>query len=127
MEGTIGSVTVRIPWPNPFTATIGLSISDLDLTFALSESHPTFDAESLSHDLASSVASVADTFLHHELTDGEETLLRQSIHQNSGRSGAPPGALDPFIDADEEPETSPIAGASTDPEGISIFASSASN
>lgn len=119
-SGSIGSVIVRIPWPNPFLATIGLSVSGLKLELCASDKKPT-ESDNLTSDLTQSVASVAETFLHEELSQGEETELRNSIHADFDIPGTsesfsrPPGSLDQF-------EHDPTAPSATDPEGISIFA-----
>ncbi|KAJ7632689.1 hypothetical protein FB45DRAFT_913186 [Roridomyces roridus] len=120
-EGTISSVTARVPWPNPLTSTVGLSIDSLQLTFhvlPLSE-----HARSVPN-LAESVASVADSFIH-ELSPREEASLRESFHPDLASSTHSiddhnvPGGLDPFISAPEEEEA---FSGDADPPGISIFA-----
>ncbi|KAJ7905574.1 hypothetical protein B0H14DRAFT_2660774 [Mycena olivaceomarginata] len=118
-EGSISRVTARIPWPNPLTSTVGLSLDSLHLTFHVlpSSNH----ALSATHNLADSVASVADSFIHDELSSREEATLRESFHPDLASSMADnnvPGGLDPFISAPEEEEFHSEA----DPPGISIFA-----
>ncbi|KAJ7172409.1 hypothetical protein C8R46DRAFT_992546 [Mycena filopes] len=121
-EGSISCVTARIPWPNPLTSTVGLSLDSLHLTFHLLPS--SHHARSASQNLAESVASVADSFIHDELSPREEATLRESFHPDLASSlhaedHSVPGGLDPFISAPEEEEFR----ADTDPAGISIFAS----
>jgi autophagy-related protein 2 len=121
-EGSISCVTARIPWPNPLTSTVGLSLDSLHLTFHLLpfSTH----APSSTANLAESVASVADSFIHDELSPREEATLRESFHPDLASSMHSvgehnvPGGLDPFISAPEEEEFR----ADTDPAGISIFA-----
>ncbi|KAF7338239.1 GP-PDE domain-containing protein [Mycena venus] len=118
-EGSISRVTARIPWPNPLTSTVGLSLDSLHLTFHVlpCSNH----APSAAHNLAESVASVADSFIHDELTPREEATLRESFHPDLASSivdNTVPGGLDPFISAPEEEEFRTEA----DPPGISIFA-----
>lgn len=118
-DGSISSVTARIPWPNPLTASIGLSVQSLHLTFHLD---PAVSATTTSQqpDLADSVFSVAESFMHDELTPGEEATLLGSIHPEY--SAPPdvranvPGGLDPFINLDE------VVPPDVDPAGVSVFA-----
>lgn len=120
--GSISSVTARIPWPNPLTSTLGFSIQSLHLTFHLNP----FNSESAafsSANLADSVVSVAESFLHDELTPREEATLRESFHPDLASSlhdhtHTIPGSMDPFLraTADEEFHTD------MDPAGVSIFA-----
>ncbi|KAH8117286.1 hypothetical protein DFH11DRAFT_1574221 [Phellopilus nigrolimitatus] len=126
-SGTIATVTARIPWPNPFSSTIGLSMSGLHVVLATADHLNRRAGKEYSNELAESVASVAETFIHEELTKGEEALLRDSVQLeppssrptgNHSRSGLP-GSLDPFID--QEPEMN--STTDNDPEGVSIFAS----
>ncbi|KAL0581534.1 autophagy-related protein 2 [Marasmius crinis-equi] len=114
--GSIGSVKARIPWPNPLTAAIGFSLESLHLTFRVQEDHT-----GTTHvDLAESVASVAETFLHEELDSAEEARLKESFR---GESLADleehnvPGGINPFLAAPEE-----VAQTDLDPEGVSLFA-----
>ena len=72
--------------------------------------------------LAESVASVAETFIHEELTPNEEATLRESMHPDHGVSQSSvfednvPGGLDPFISEEE------VHFNEADPPGVSIFA-----
>ncbi|KAJ6596964.1 hypothetical protein DFH09DRAFT_107468 [Mycena vulgaris] len=121
-EGSISCVTARIPWPNPLTSTVGLSLDSLHLTFHVlpSSNHPPL----ATRNLAESVASVADSFIYDELSPREEAILRESFHPDlassilSTEEHSLPGGLDPFISAPEEEEFH----ADADPAGISIFA-----
>ncbi|KAJ6502482.1 hypothetical protein C8R45DRAFT_818480 [Mycena sanguinolenta] len=118
-EGSISRVTARIPWPNPLTSAVGLSLDSLHLTFhVLPTANNAFSATA---NLADSVASVADSFIHDELSKTEEATLRESFHPDLASSvedNIVPGGLDPFISAPEEEEFRTEA----DPPGISIFA-----
>ena len=76
--------------------------------------------------LANSVASVAESFLHEELTPQEEATLLESFHPDlasSTHSSAEhtnlPGGLDPdpFLSTPED-----IPNSDVDPDGVSIFA-----
>jgi autophagy-related protein 2 len=73
-------------------------------------------------DLTESVASVAETFFHQELSPGEEASLRKSFHSDLADSAElvrehVPGGLNPFLLGEEE------TPGDVDPDGISIFAS----
>lgn len=71
-------------------------------------------------DLASSVASVAETFLHEELTPHEGASLLDSLHSefpDTAERDVVPGGLDPFdVDVGHE------AHSGAEPGGISLFA-----
>ncbi|KAI0093682.1 hypothetical protein BDY19DRAFT_1063485 [Irpex rosettiformis] len=114
-DGSLGKVTARIPWPNPLTSTIGLSLESLHLTFNVV---PTISKASQSSKLAESIASVAESFIHDELNDYDEAALRESIYSDADLSQSldhVPGGLDPFM-----PEQG--VGHDLDPSGVSIFA-----
>jgi autophagy-related protein 2 len=91
------------------TSTLGLSIDSLHLTFNVTT--PT--AESVvttTTDLSASVASVADAFIHDELSSREEEALHQSFHpaatgkRPERRSENIPGGfdVDPFSHDDDD-------------------------
>ncbi|KAJ3557004.1 hypothetical protein NM688_g1710 [Phlebia brevispora] len=116
-DGSVGKVTARIPWPNPLTAAVGLSLESLHLTFNIIPTISTdFPAYS---NLADSVTSAAETFIHDELDPDEEAALRDSIHPDLAASATSldnlPGGLDPFI-SDEALHND------VEPSGVSIFA-----
>ena len=119
--GTIFAVSAQIPWPNPLTSNLGFSVQSLHLTFDLVPAAPTSLTVSVAN-LADSVASVAETFIHDELSPLEEANLRQSIHPDLSSTHDHgqhlPGSMDPFIRATDEEEFHPDA----DPAGVSIFA-----
>ena len=117
-SGTIASVTVRIPWPNPFSSTVGLSLSGLRLRLRLAERVDVSPDSIHIDELAESVASVAESFIHDELTAKEEAQLRQSIHQEQNFTDDIPGSMSSFLSRDEELTQKRV----NDPEGISIFA-----
>lgn len=118
-DGSIGKVTARIPWPNPLTSTIGLSVESPHLTFYLAPQASDINASHI--DLAESVVSVAESFIHEELNPADEAALRESMH-SGGRSpfrdgdDMLPGGLDPFM-SDEE-----LSQSEMEPPGVSIFA-----
>ena len=113
-------ITARIPWPNPLTSTLGLSLQSLHLTLDLLDKPPSNQTNQPSN-LADSVASVAAEFLHDELSPGEEATLRESFHPDWKSPPNPgdyvPGGIDPFINTEEHPSRD------TDPDGVGIFAS----
>ncbi|RDB21446.1 Autophagy-related protein 2 [Hypsizygus marmoreus] len=122
-DGFISSVIARVPWPNPLTSTLGFSLDSLHLTFHLLPASIT--PIHRTSNLADSVVSVAESFIHDELTPQEEVTLWESIHPDLASSGhlnhAPdvPGGfdMDPFISAPEE-----LPHLDQDPAGVSIFA-----
>ncbi|OCB84207.1 hypothetical protein A7U60_g8883 [Sanghuangporus baumii] len=117
-SGTIASVTARIPWPNPFSSTVGLSLSGLRLHFRLAEGLDVSQDSVHADELAESVASVAESFIHDELTAKEEAQLRQSIHLEQNIIDEIPGSMSSFLSQDEELTQKRV----NDPEGVSIFA-----
>ncbi|RPD66149.1 hypothetical protein L227DRAFT_488798, partial [Lentinus tigrinus ALCF2SS1-6] len=121
-DGSVGKVTARIPWPNPLTSSVGLSLESLHLTFYLEPMVVPHSERQFVDNLAESVASVAETFIHEELTPNEEATLRESMHPDHGVSQSSvfednvPGGLDPFISEEE------VHFNEADPPGVSIFA-----
>src|ERR1700722_19187094 len=80
-DGSISSVIARIPLPNPLTGTVGFSLRSLHLTFHLLPSVLKTSASShFNQNLADSVTSIAESFLHTELSSREEATLRESFH-----------------------------------------------
>lgn len=121
-DGYIAAVTARIPWPNPLTSTLGASVQSLHLTFHVipSVSEPLSFSTA---NLAESVASVAESFIHDELSPREEATLRESFHPDLAASlydpsRNVPGSMDPFLHASDDEEFR----SDTDPAGVSIFA-----
>lgn len=116
----VGLITARIPWPNPLTSTLGLSLQSLHLTLDLLDNPPNYQASQASN-LADSVASVAAEFLHDELSPGEEATLRESFHPDRGSLYNPgdyvPGGIDPFLNTEEH------TPGDADPDGVGMFAS----
>ncbi|KAH9946106.1 uncharacterized protein BXZ73DRAFT_86295 [Epithele typhae] len=121
-DGSLGKVTARIPWPNPLTSSVGLSLESLHLTFYLEPNVVPKDERPFVDSLAESVASVAETFIHEELTPNEEATLRESIHPEFSSPSQKrseehvPGGLDPFMSEEE------VHFSDADPPGVSIFA-----
>ncbi|KIY72189.1 hypothetical protein CYLTODRAFT_418166 [Cylindrobasidium torrendii FP15055 ss-10] len=76
--GTIGLVTARIPWPNPLTSVVGFSVKSLHLTLHILPKPPPHAKPTV--DLNESVISVAESFVHEELSPDQEEVLRQSFH-----------------------------------------------
>ncbi|KAF9814906.1 hypothetical protein IEO21_04850 [Rhodonia placenta] len=117
-DGSVGKVTARIPWPNPLTSTIGLSLESLHLTFSL-VTEPSDAREPNDINLEDSVTSLAESFVNEELASGEEASLRESLHPDPSGSHVEdniPGGLDPFV-SDED-----INSFETEPQGVSLFA-----
>ncbi|CAA7271644.1 unnamed protein product [Cyclocybe aegerita] len=105
-EGTISSVKARIPWPNPLASTLA---SELPRKPEV--------------DIADSVASVAESFIHEELSPKEEAILWQSIHREDSSPAdihdnrAIPGGLEASSMGGYETHT-----LDSDPAGVSVFA-----
>ncbi|KAG2356196.1 hypothetical protein BDR07DRAFT_1492224 [Suillus spraguei] len=121
-DGSISCVTARIPFPNPLTSSVGLSVQSLHLTL-----HATPPSDLGSPDnvnLSQSVVSVAETFIHDELTPREEATLRESLHPDSrpphvyDEGHHLPGGLDSSTRTHHKEEI----GIDSDPSGISLFA-----
>ncbi|KZT26471.1 hypothetical protein NEOLEDRAFT_1177476 [Neolentinus lepideus HHB14362 ss-1] len=124
-EGGIASVVARVPWPNPLTSIVGMSIQSLRLTLAVV---PGTNMKASTAHLADSVASVAETFIHEELTSREEAMLRESIYSETlGATFSTdelknvPGGFDVDADPFHSPD-SEAHEAHFNPEGVGIFA-----
>ncbi|KAK0210826.1 hypothetical protein DFS33DRAFT_1458619 [Desarmillaria ectypa] len=119
-DGSIVSVIARIPWPNPLTSAVGLSLDSLHLTFILLPSSKHVSNTTNLADSVASVVSVAETFIHDELTPREEFKLRESFYSELSPTDDPsvPGGLDPFITSPEYEDALP----DIDPAGVSMFA-----
>lgn len=121
-DGSISCATARIPFPNPLTSSVGLSVQSLHLT--LHATPPSDLGSPNSVNLAQSVASVAETFIHGELTPREEATLRESLHPDSRPPHAYdeghhlPGGLDSSTPVHPQEEI----GSDSDPSGVSLFA-----
>lgn len=124
-DGSIGKISANVPWSNPLSASIGLALSGLDLTFQLADAGATSHATDNSS-VVDSVTNVAESFMHDELNNQEEAILRESFHEelpgsirfSTTSDPTVPGAIDPFVEQAPSVD-SPTEG---DPEGISIFA-----
>ncbi|KAF8163360.1 hypothetical protein B0H34DRAFT_764867 [Crassisporium funariophilum] len=122
LDGTVSSVKARIPWPNPLASTLGFSLKSIHLVFQVVPSSNHIFEEDI--DLAGSVTSMAESFLHEELSPREEASLWQSLHPEMTpfvevHDDCPiPGGLDdkPTLSGDERLKLD------TDPAGISMFA-----
>ncbi|KAG1803777.1 uncharacterized protein HD556DRAFT_1330227 [Suillus plorans] len=121
-DGSISCVTAQIPFPNPLSSSVGLSVQSLHLT--LHATPPSDVGSSNSIDLTQSVASVAETFIHGELSPREEATLRESLHPDSrpqhiyDEGHHLPGGLDSSTRVHPKEES----GIDSDPSGVSLFA-----
>ncbi|KAG8968948.1 autophagy- protein 2 [Tulasnella sp. 419] len=123
-EGSIGTITARIPLPNIFTAPFSLSLASLHLTFKLRKTRTAAVVPAVN--LAESVTSVAESFVHDELSPRETRNLRDSI-LHAGESEIdeddlrlPPGSIDPYLE--DEIRNKAKVDDETEIEGASIFA-----
>ncbi|KAG6876556.1 hypothetical protein C0993_002318 [Termitomyces sp. T159_Od127] len=121
--GSISSLIVRIPWPNPLSSTLGFSVDSLHLTFVV-RPPSSLSANGPLH-LADSVVSIAESFVHDELSAHEEAVLRESLHPDAvawtrpGDDPSVPGGMsgDPFLFSPDE-----YTYPDLDPSGVSVFA-----
>ncbi|KAJ1308011.1 hypothetical protein OPQ81_002082 [Rhizoctonia solani] len=105
-DGTLGNVTVQVPWPNVLAGSLSVSASGVSLTLVLRRAPTSPPTATTSIDLSSSVASmVAETFVHQDLSEAENNALRQSIHSELPIASPPidddfaiPGSMDPFLE-----------------------------
>ena len=107
-----------MPWPNPLVSTLGFSLSSLNLVFHVVPSPPVFN---LDVDLTASVASVAESFIHEELSPREAVAFWQTLHPTTSSPSdieeqAIPGGLDTINTTDDRHKLD------MDPEGVSVFA-----
>lgn len=130
-DGFISGVTARIPFPNPLSSSVGFHVQSLNLTFqitpeqSISPALPSFRSSS---NLADSVVSVAETFIHDELTPREGATLRQTLRPSAGSSPLVdesenlPGGFNPFGYNLNAEEVHKEAHGDDDPAGVSVFA-----
>ena len=116
-DGFLSSITARVPWPNPLTSNLGLSLDALHLTFHVV---PNVTTPSQGADLAESVASAAETFMHEELVEKDDAALLDSVHAEVSHDidGAIPGGLDHFVSSNEG-----VAQTKDDSTGVPLFSS----
>ena len=116
-DGYISSITARVPWPNPLTSNLGLSLDALRLTFHVV---PNITTPSQGVDLAESVASAAETFMHEELVEQEDATLLDSVHTEVSHDidNTIPGGLDHIVSSNEGD-----AQTKADSTGVPLFAS----
>ncbi|KAG8688039.1 autophagy- protein 2, partial [Ceratobasidium sp. 423] len=127
-EGTLGNVSVQVPWPNVLAGSLSLSVSGVSLTLVLRRTPTSPSTSTTPIDLSSSVASVvAETFVHNDLSEAENNALRQSIHSELPTPSASidndfaiPGAMDPFLETAvaDSMEESVVLG---DEEGVGVL------
>lgn len=130
-DGFISGVTARIPFPNPLSSSVGFHVQSLNLTFqvtpeqSISPASPSFRGSS---NLADSVVSVAETFMHDELTPREEATLRQTLRPSADSSPLVdesenlPGGFNPFVNNLNAEEAHKESHGDDDPAGVSVFA-----
>lgn len=116
-DGFISSITARVPWPNPLTSNLGLSLDALHLTFHVV---PNVATPSQGADLAESVASAAETFMHEELVEKDGASPLDSVHAEVSHDieGPIPGGLDNFAPSNEG-----VAQTKDDSTGVPLFSS----
>ncbi|EIN07297.1 hypothetical protein PUNSTDRAFT_144812 [Punctularia strigosozonata HHB-11173 SS5] len=103
-EGSISSITARLSTLNPLSANMHASVKAIHLTFHLL---PTSAGPSnMPTNLADSMTSVAQSFLHEELTPNEEATLASSILASGPGSSQRhiPGGMEPLPPDDQTHE-----------------------
>ncbi|KIJ69300.1 hypothetical protein HYDPIDRAFT_145192 [Hydnomerulius pinastri MD-312] len=130
-DGFISGVTARVPFPNPITSSVGLHVRSLNLTLHVTSERQISSPISPLHNssnLADSVVSVAETFIHDELTPREEATLRESLKPPTGppplveESDNLPGGFNPFTHNLRDEEAHGDMHGDDDPAGVSVFA-----
>ncbi|KEP47759.1 putative autophagy-related protein Atg2 [Rhizoctonia solani 123E] len=126
--GTLGNVSVQVPWPNVLAGSLSVSVSGVSLTLVLRPTPTSASTSATPIDLSSSVASmVAETFVHKDLSEAENNALRQSIHSEFPIADptidddfAMPGSMDPFLETaiGGSMEESTVLG---DEEGVGVL------
>ncbi|KAG8933304.1 autophagy- protein 2 [Tulasnella sp. 417] len=125
-DGSIGKVSAQIPLPNIFTAPFNLVLSSLHLILEL---RPLPDNPPPPTNLAESVASIAETFVHDELNERDARLLRNSVHglpqvdEDDEDERQPPGSINPYLDNDRDDEDGDqeIPVDQLEMEGVGMF------
>ncbi|KIO29524.1 hypothetical protein M407DRAFT_70393 [Tulasnella calospora MUT 4182] len=125
-DGSIGKVSAQIPLPNIFTAPFNLVLSSLHLTLEL---RPLPSNPPPPTNLAESVASIAETFVHDELNERDARLLRNSVHglpevdEDDEDERQPPGSINPYLDNDRDDEDGDqaIPADQLEMEGVGMF------
>lgn len=120
VSGEVAKVTARVPFPNLWSDSLSLTVDSLTLVVTISPPSTKVHSASTSHlsaahlDLASSVTSAADDFVHDELDAFEGAALDRSIRESLVLTqtdpfsrDSVPGAFPPFV-AGPGPESSPI-------------------
>ena len=103
-DGSISSFIARIPWSNLLYDNLGCSLHSIHLTFHVIPSTPD-DRLQPGINLADSISSVAESFLHQEEAALHESLnpnLSSSIWPRADGEGTIPGGLDPFLSMDDD-------------------------
>ncbi|KAG8881224.1 autophagy- protein 2 [Tulasnella sp. 331] len=128
-DGKIDKISAQIPLPNLFSAPFSLSLASLQLSFTLRPAQSTVPPPPYV-DLAASVTSVAETFVHDELSQRETKALHESLATEAAllpeepidiEERFPPGSMNPFLDEEDRPVR--LSAAETgEMEGVSIFA-----
>ncbi|KAG9127181.1 autophagy- protein 2 [Ceratobasidium sp. 392] len=126
-DGSLGSVSVKVPWPNVLAAPFSVSVSGVALTLVLRRTPTSQSSVATDVDLSTSVASlVAEKFVHKDLSEDEGNALRQSIHLEAPLESSTidafsmPGSMDPFLESAVAASGEETGGFS-DEEGVGIL------
>ncbi|KAG9087874.1 autophagy- protein 2 [Ceratobasidium sp. 370] len=126
-DGSLGSVSVRVPWPNVLAAPFSVSVSGVALTLILRRTPTSQSDVPMDVDLSTSVASlVAEEFVHKDLSEREGNALRQSIHLDAPLEASAadafsmPGSMDPFLES-AVAASAEEAGGYSDEQGVGVL------
>ncbi|KAG8743827.1 autophagy- protein 2 [Ceratobasidium sp. 414] len=126
-DGSLGNVSVRVPWPNVLAAPFSVSASGVTLTLILRRTPTSQSDIPMDVDLSASVASlVAEKFVHKDLSENEGNALRQSIHLETPLESSVaddfsmPGSMDPFLES-AAAASAEQAGGFSDEEGVGVL------
>ncbi|KIK96324.1 hypothetical protein PAXRUDRAFT_138716 [Paxillus rubicundulus Ve08.2h10] len=131
-DGFISGVTALVPFPNPLTSKVGLHAQSLNLTLHVTPEKQISSSSSSpfhnSSNLADSVTSVAESFIHDELTPREEATFRHSLRPSTGppppvdETDNLPGGFNPFVHNLHDEEAHGETYGDENPVGVSVFA-----
>lgn len=133
-DGFISGITAHVPFPNPLTSSVGLHVRSLRLTLFVTEQRtsPPMSPYSSNTGLSDSVLSVAESFVHRELTPKEEATLRESLQPKPipqvevDETENVPGGFDPSSSQHQANEMGRDMDGTVrldgEPAGVSVFA-----
>ena len=113
-------MSARVPWPNPLTTGVELSVRSLHLVLHLLP-RAAKDTHLPSTNLANSISDAAQLFAHEEITHDESTEVHQALKSRGSPSF---GTGDNYVPGGLDASSEDLGVQSdVDPTGISMFAS----